>query len=295
MDEEGTVTKVIDTGGILRESSHLEFYSGIITPGFVLPCYRLPVRSGAMSGSAFRAFDRLLFIQGIKGIGIIERQAGHFALKKESPVTYHTIVELCPCTGQEEFEVYREGMDRIMEGWNDHGQTCSLSCCTSSLMETDMAAYMLQYAALHQGVIPLEHSDKWPLAEQLAKLEQQLERLSEDPPPGLFKNTHLVILQESPEGYTASDQQGILPTFHGFRPADDLNVLASILAWQESFKKQSLMDILPLFTSHAATALFEDYRLGSIEPGKVPGLNLLTNADTAKFRLTGDSVVKVLV
>ena len=294
MDEEGRVKEIIDTGGELRESSHLEFYSGIITPGFILPSYRIPVREDAMSGSAFRAFDRLLLSRGIKGIGIIERQAGHFDLKKDSPVTYHTIVELCPRTGQDEFEVYQQGINLVAQGWNEFNQTCSLACCASSLMETDMAAYILQYAASHQEVIPLEGSDNWPLAEQLARLEQQLERMSEHPSPGIVRNTHLVFIHEGPERYATSDQQGSLATFHGLRPREDLDILASMLAWQNLSENHTLLDILPVFTLHAAAALFEDHRLGSIEPGKTPGLNLLSNADTATFRLTGDSTVRVL-
>jgi hypothetical protein len=76
IDDEGVILEVIDTGGRLRESSSLEFYRGIITPGFVLPWYRAGVQADSSAESAFRDLDHMLFQQGIKGIGILERKAG---------------------------------------------------------------------------------------------------------------------------------------------------------------------------------------------------------------------------
>ena len=179
LDDAGRILEVVDTGGRLKESSHLEFYNGIIIPGFVLPCYRLPGRMDNPAAPAFRDFDRLLQHRGIKGIGIVEREACHFDIKKESPVAYHSMLELCPDTEQDEFEVYQQGMDIITEAWNEYDQPCSLTCCTSSLMETDLATYMIRYGTGHQQVIPLEDSGRWSLPEQLSRLRQQMERVAE--------------------------------------------------------------------------------------------------------------------
>jgi imidazolonepropionase-like amidohydrolase len=58
---------------------------------------------------------------------------------------------------------------------------------------------------------------------------------------------------------------------------------------------RSLLDVLPAFTLNAAEALFEDDVLGSIEPGKTPGLNLISNTEPGTFRLSGKSTFRVLV
>jgi hypothetical protein len=297
VDDDGAVLEVINTGGKLRESSHLEFYNGIVTPGFVLPWYKATGRANTFTESAFREFDRLLFRQGIKGIGIVEKRAGHFGKKKDSPVTYHTILELCPGSDREEFEIYQQGIDHISEGWNEFNQACSVSCCTSSLMETDMAAYILQFAATHQLVIPLENSDKWPLSLQLVRLKQQMERLSEEPPEGIKLNAHLMLIHDQgdlPE-MAGSDLAEVLATFHCARPKQNLDILEAMLAMQEISAEHSLLDVLPAYTLHAAEALFEDKHLGSIEVGKHPGINLLVNTEPGTFRLTGKTTLRVLV
>jgi len=295
IDDDGSIREVIGTGGRLSESSNLEFYNGIITPGFVLPWYRAEGQANTFTEPAFRDFDRSLLQQGIKGIGLVEKRAGHFAKKKESRVTYHTILELCPGTEQEEFEVYRQGIDLISGAWNEFSQVCSVSCCTSSLMETDITAYILQYAAAHRLVIPLENSRKWSLEEQLIRLKQQMERVSEQPPEGIKLNAHLVLIHDQGDPAAVTGLEEILAVYHSTRPDQNLNMLEAMLAWQESSSERSLLDTLPAYTLMAAEALFEDHTLGSIEPGKTPGLNLLSYTEPGTFRLTGKTTLRVLV
>jgi hypothetical protein len=296
-DEDGSILEVIDTGGKLRESSHLEFHNGIITPGFVLPWYRSADQANTLTEQEFGDFDRSIFQQGIKAIGIVERRAGHFAKKKESRVTYHTILELCVRAGQDEFEVYRQGIEIISGGWNEFNQACSLSCCTSSLMETDLAAYILQYAAVHRLVFPMENADQWTLPEQLACLKKHMERVSEGPAGGIKGNAHLVLVEDRGDQQAIMDHEieEVLDTFHSPRPKQNLNILETMLEWQGSSSQLSLLDVLPAFTLNAAEALFEDDALGSIEPGKTPGLNLISNTEPGTFRLSRKSTFRVLV
>lgn len=297
LDDDGRILEVIDTGGRLRESSKLEFHSGIITPGFVLPWYRHNPPDDPMTPSAFRDFDRWIYRMGIKGIGIVERKAGHFALKRESPVTYHTILELCPGSDQEEFEVYRQGINIISEGWNEYDQACSLSCCASALMDTDMAVYMIQYSVRHQQVIPLENCPGWSLTEQIARLKQQLDRVSEHPPEGVKLNTHLLLVhgQADLHALTDGDPLEVFSIFRGIRFEKDINMVDAMLGLQGSSPERSLLDALPAFTINAAEALFQEDTLGSIETGKKPGLNLFSGMEPGTFRLTRKSNIRVLV
>ncbi len=297
VDDDGSIRDVIDTGGKLRESSSLEFYEGIVTPGFVLPWYRAPVKAKTFTESGFRDFDLLLFQQGIKGIGIIERKAGFFAKKKESPITYHSILELCPESDQEVFDVYQKGIDLISESWNEYNQACSVSCCTSSLMETDMAGYILQFAAKHQMVMPLEDSEKWPLPEQVTRVIQQMDRMSEEPPEGIKLNAHLVLIHDVADlpAIARQNPDEVFTTFHSTRLNKNLNILEALRDLQGLSSEHSLLDVLPAYTLNAAEALFEDHISGSIEPGKKPGLNLLSNMEPGTFKLTEKSTLRVLI
>jgi hypothetical protein len=296
LDDAGRIEELIDTDGQLKESSHLEFYNGIITPGFVLPWYRPSGLADTFTAASFRDLDRLLQQRGIKGLGIVVKGNCHFAIKKDSPVTYHTILELCPGQEQEEFEIYQEGLDIITDGWNEYGQAGSLGCCTSSLMETELVTYMIRYGTGHQQVIPLEESDRWPLQEQLTRLRQQMERVAEDPPSGFHSNTRVLLVHDREELHAEKDADwtGDFPLFHCQKPAEDFNILDTLFRIQGLSPGKSFQEILTVYTLLAAEAIFEGEELGSIEPGKIPGLNLLLHTEPGTFRLTEESSLRVL-
>ncbi len=228
---------------------------------------------------------------------MVERKAGFFAEKKESPVTYHTILELCPGKDDDEFEAYQQGIDHISGAWNDFNQACSVSCCTDSLMETDIAEYILQYSISHQLIIPLEDSEKWSLQEQLARLKKLMERVSEEPPEGMKRNAHLILIHDRPSlpATAAPGLSEVLFTLPFPRPKENLNILEAMFSMQELSADLSLPDVLPGYTINAAEALFEDNHLGSIEPGKTPGLNLVSDVEPGTFKLTGESTFRVLI
>jgi predicted amidohydrolase YtcJ len=66
-------------------------------------------------------------------------------------------------------------------------------------------------------------------------------------------------------------------------------------AMQESVSECSLQDVIAAYTLTAAEVLFEDNNLGSIEPGKKPGLILLSNLEPGTFKLSGKSTLRVLI
>jgi predicted amidohydrolase YtcJ len=87
----------------------------------------------------------------------------------------------------------------------------------------------------------------------------------------------------------------VFDAFHILRPYPNFKPLSAMLAFQELSGGLSLQDVLQNYTLSAARAIFEDDILGSIEPGKMPGLILLSNTDTVTLRLTKNSTIKVLV
>ena len=74
-----------------------------------------------------------------------------------------------------------------------------------------------------------------------------------------------------------------------------LSILEEMKTIQQHYPTISLTDLINWGTINGANALgFED-RLGSIEKGKKPGLNLITNVNFREMKLTSQSEVKVLV
>jgi len=91
------------------------------------------------------------------------------------------------------------------------------------------------------------------------------------------------------------DLEEVMTTFHIKKHGQNLNILEVMLALQEFYTEGSLLDVIPAYTLNAAEAIFENNNLGSIEPGKNPGLNLLSQVEPGTFKLTGKSSLKVLI
>jgi len=110
-------------------------------------------------------------------------------------------------------------------------------------------------------------------------------------------NTHLVLIHEHSDlpAPAHQDLEEVMNTYHFIKPKQNLNMLEAMLALQELSPEDSLLDVIPTYTLKAAEALFEDNNLGSIDPGKKPGLNLLSDLEPGTFRLTEKSTLKVLI
>jgi cytosine/adenosine deaminase-related metal-dependent hydrolase len=124
IENDGTIIDVIDTNGILEESEGIEFYNGIITPGFInAHCHLelshmkgvIPEKEGLASFIknviAYRGSsdDRLIPAiseaiaemkeNGIVAVGDISNREVTFVPKEKSDIYFHTFLE---CYGVEE-------------------------------------------------------------------------------------------------------------------------------------------------------------------------------------------------
>jgi cytosine/adenosine deaminase-related metal-dependent hydrolase len=73
-----------------------------------------------------------------------------------------------------------------------------------------------------------------------------------------------------------------------------LSLLEEIKTISKNFQDIKLEELIKWATINGARALHFENELGTIEPGKKPGLNLITNIDYTTMRLTPESQVKVL-
>ena len=243
VDKDGRILDLLDTGGMLREEPGLEYYNGFIVPGFVIPWVRLD------EVSDIRSLDHDLHTNGIKGIGLVLNESmasdGGFQLMAKSSTFYHPVIELCPESGEEEFEVFNRGINLVSRAWNEFNLSCSLSVCSPALNQGEIGKYLDEYSSSHENMVP---------------------------PPD--------------------------PGSHIPGPADHLTVSIPINIMnimQLSHPQKGIEEVLPRYTLDAAAAIFEDNELGSIEPGKNAGLNLITGLDPETSRITDKTYIKVLV
>ncbi len=118
LDAEGTILDIQDTEGILHESAEVEFFSGLIVPGFVnAHCHlelshlqhNFPEGSGFIPflkkvvenrnndpdqiANAARKADWLMYRNGIVAVGDVSNGITAFDVKRDSKIDYFTFVE----------------------------------------------------------------------------------------------------------------------------------------------------------------------------------------------------------
>ena len=119
IDQSGKITNVIDTRGKLRETAGLEFYNGIIVPGFInAHCHlefsymknRIPekcgldqfifhltkIRSESTENieEAIKDAHNEMVRNGIVAVGDISNTTDSFPIKTENSIQYHTFLEI---------------------------------------------------------------------------------------------------------------------------------------------------------------------------------------------------------
>ena len=118
-DDFGKIIKVIDTGGKFKEQQSLEFFNGVIVPGFVnTHCHlELSHMKGMISNKSSRGLpgfideiiskrnfpenlqeqiakaDKEMRLKGIVAVGDISNTDDSFSVKKKSDIFYQTFIE----------------------------------------------------------------------------------------------------------------------------------------------------------------------------------------------------------
>ena len=119
LDDKGKILSVIDTKGELKESRNLEFYNGVIVPGFInTHCHlELSELKGAVSEKlglpdflesifeykklhkqnttfeSIKLFDKIMTSNGIVAVGDICNTANTISVKNQSKILYHNFIE----------------------------------------------------------------------------------------------------------------------------------------------------------------------------------------------------------
>ncbi|MBN1107292.1 MAG: amidohydrolase family protein [Bacteroidales bacterium] len=366
--DDGTVTGISEENGLEREIHSLEFYNGIIVPGFInchchlelshlkglipegtgLPEFIMKIRSERTvneSGiiTAMEGSDAEMYNEGVVMCADICNSSVSFGLKKKSRIRYLNLLEVFGIDPEKArkrideiselaSESRRQGLQYSVVPHSPYSlsvplfkmlrQISSDNRVTSiHFMESD---YETRFLNSHDGPLrdSYEQSGILPgfLDTPLSHEETIMNLLNPSGNLILVHNTFAdatVVRNIMQRGSTfwclcpGSNKYitGLMPPVKMLRdegceivigtdsPASNrmLSLLYEMKLIQDNFRDIGLEELIRWATLNGARALCADDELGTIEPGKKPGLLLLEGADLEGFKLLPGTTVKRLV
>jgi cytosine/adenosine deaminase-related metal-dependent hydrolase len=111
----------------------------------------------------------------------------------------------------------------------------------------------------------------------------------------LRPNSNLYIENKLPDvAFFDNEDLNICPETDGLTSYQNLSVLRELITLQQHFPELTIGKLAEWACLNGARALGIDNRYGSFEPGKKPGINLITGLDLQQLKLTQNSKIKVL-
>jgi len=201
LDDTGKIIRVIDPGPEFREMRKLEFYNGILVPGFInahshleLACLkgRLPRNSGLTAFlrqvmklhddcqsevglEAMQQADRQMQDNGIVAAGDVSSTGSSFRVKAESSVAYHTFIEMYGFTaGQIHLQIQR-GNDLLQELRQDYSLPGHLTAHASYSADSRIILHIARENSREDHpVFSLHHRESAPLSEFMIRMAAKL-------------------------------------------------------------------------------------------------------------------------
>lgn len=244
LDDANAIIDVIDTGGKIKEIQNLQFYSGMIVPGFV------------------DVFTLLSYPSFTKG-NFQEIIVGDFFNNLKKKLTE-----------------FPKDADSFQRGINH------------------LEAFGTVAAA---DFFPLEDNENRKKKSKVKFIDHDFSECALELPLKINSDSKSILLNqfvlELGKSFTPTENEynrycvgtGSLATHQ------KLSIFEEIKAVQELFPELSYFDLLSWATINGAKHLQLDDKIGSIEIGKTPGLNLLTKLDYTNKKLTKESELKVLL
>ncbi len=304
LDDSGRILELTDTGGNLREEPGLEFYNGIIVPGFILPWMRLedaavpltrpghpdrsPLQSAKLANTAYQPShpdhsrqqsanqpgSRDPQDELANAMNALERELVLYGIKGVGLVLKESMVSDGGLERMSGSSLFYHPVIELCPGPQEDG-----------------------FEAFHRGIELVSHAwNRFNLYCSLATCREALDNRDLARYLHEYKASHRNISGPADPGHPSQ-------TF----PSASLDILKTMSA---SEPDKPFAELLPRYTLEAASAIFEKDELGSIERGKQPGLNLVSvlpstgmaqswaamkGYDPETFRINDQTSLKVLV
>jgi len=372
LNDNGLVLELIDTKGELVEEESLEYYSGVIVPGFInAHCHiELSHMKGAIDNETVKGLpgfideiiskrnfpddlqekiqtaDKEMQNGGIVAIGDISNTDDSFNIKKSSKIHYHTFIETFTISNEKSEEAFNIALENKKK-LNDlklkstivphSSYTVPDALCEKiKTFETDKIKVISIHnqETLDEDLLIKNKTGK--LAEVLINkgfnfndfsfpgnnsLECNLHRQSKKDNILLIHNTfsnennidfaedfsdniywvfcplsNLYIEKTLPKlpMFFNKDVKTCIGT-DSYASNTELSILSELKTITKHYPEISFEKLIKSACFNGAKALKIDNKFGSIEPGKSPGINLISNFDFKNMRLKNDSKIRVLV
>ncbi|MDP4204581.1 MAG: amidohydrolase family protein [Bacteroidota bacterium] len=371
LDDKGTVIDVRDPKGEMNEEEGLEFYGGILVPGFINAHCHLELsdlkgvlpQNKELSGFLDALFDvqstssqhistlaervdRSMYLQGIVAVGDTCNTTETISIKNKSLIRYLNFAEA--------FGIHPARADKslmqaqsVCTAFFDGNQPCNLTPHSAYAVSDELFRKLIDSPADLQRRYSIHHLESKEENEFLlyrkgrlsdhysSKLGIRLNELPFNPESAtsrilryipesnplllvhntvledadldlikesrLTTNTFFVVCPSSNQYIT-----GLTPDYKKLKDSgfpicigtdslasnNKLSILAEIRQIQDAEPSILLEDLFMWATKNGAAALGMDEHLGSFTPGKVSGVNLITNINFREMKLTSASVVQ---
>jgi len=372
IDKNGKIANIINTNGKLHEEESLEFYSGVIVPGFInAHCHiELSHMKGVIDNKTvkglpgfineiiskrnfpknlediIKAADKEMQCSGIVAVGDISNTDDSFNTKKNSKIYYHTFVETFTISNEkseEAFNIAKKNKnilndlnlagtivphasytvpDILYESISNfekekkkvisiHNQESKGEDFVIQMQSGNLAEVLINKGFQFKdftfnGNSSIEHSishqnktDNILLIHNTFSSKANVE-FAED----FSKNIYWVFCPLS--NLYIEKTLPNLPMFFNknvktcigtdsYASNTELSILSELKTITKHYPEISFEKLIESACINGAKALNIDNKFGSIEIGKTPGINLISNFDYTKMALTSKSKVKVLI
>ncbi|MCF6366987.1 MAG: amidohydrolase family protein [Bacteroidales bacterium] len=372
IDDDGKIINVIDAKGKLKEEQSLEYYSGVIVPGFInAHCHlELSHMKGMIDNKTVKGLpgfideiiskrnfpddlqekikqaDRETEINGIVAVGDISNTDDSFSVKKKSKIFYHTFIETFTINNKEANEAFNTAKEnkQKLNTLNLKGTIVPHASYSvpDALYEkiVDFEPDTKKVISIHNQETPGEdefiQTQSGALADVMknkgfdfsdfsfpgnTSLESNLIRQKKRDNILLIHNT---FSKEADVEYAENFSKNIywvfcplsnlyiekklpdLPLFFdkrlktcigtdSYASNTELSILSELKVITKNFPDISFENLIESACLNGAKALQIENEFGSIEIGKTPGINLITDFDFEKMNLKESSKLKVLV
>ncbi|MBT3385220.1 MAG: amidohydrolase family protein [Prolixibacteraceae bacterium] len=372
-ENDGTIVEIIENQGELKEQANLEYYSGILVPGFVnAHCHlelshlkgKVEEKTGIgnfigkinksrnadheqIESEIYKA-DRRMWAAGIAAVGDISNTGSTIKAKQKSKIFYHTFVEtfgFLSERAERAFEISR----LVQNNFRELGLKASIVPHSPYSVSGSLFNKIKENASAERSVLTIHNQESngerqffkngtGPIANHLknnlgidishwkptgkSSLVSILEFLPAENQLLLVHNT----FTKKGDIETLKKQRSLQNTFFVLCPNSNLyienqlppvtlfqrenlniclgtdslasnqnlSVLGEIITLQQNFPEIELEELINWACFNGARALRIEDKFGSFEPGKTPGINLITGVDLQNLKLLRKSKVKRL-
>jgi hypothetical protein len=274
----------------------------------------------------FNSLDRYLMKSGIYGVGCITNRFHFFRNKSEGKVNYHSFIEILPEKKTDPFESFNRAINVMTVAWNDYGLRSSLipySFCG----EEDIVSYISDYSFVHDNPLilgcPGKKISSFSVLKKFILILSRLTGKTDSQAFVSFKNPIIVLAHDLDDSIkdindntffmiSADDSDmdhyhlnkkeywrrfsgNLLFSNYLFNIKSNVPLISELINLQLKIPCLSFEDLIQCYTLNPARALRMDHQAGSIIPGKIPGINLITHFNFDSFKLTEKSEIKLIV